>query len=108
MTGVQQALKQLNPQLQNILVGTALSFSSGQIFSLIQMHAAVNTYFEQLKIDRLDMSLLCSLGQSLVEAGLLNTTAGGDRRLQRPDLQQLNAAQVCQHNPLMLYILSSM
>jgi hypothetical protein len=81
-------LKTLPLNTRSFLISLVLSFEIGQLFSLQQMHDVANTFFQQLKIERIDLNTLCMIGEQLIQDALLYTSSVGERKAKSISLLQ--------------------
>lgn len=72
MTGPEQSFKNLQKNARLLLISLIISFEPGQLFSLQQMYNVVNSFYHQLKIERIDMMNLCRIGDQLIEDNFLH------------------------------------
>ena len=75
ITGPEEAFKTLHKNACILLISLVISFEPGQLFSLQQMYHVVNSFYSQLKIERIDMMNLCRLGDQLIEQNFLHPSS---------------------------------
>jgi hypothetical protein len=104
---VNQCRKEVNPSMSALLnslpkqsllllVSLALSYPMGQLFSLCDMHDAINAFYAKRKMRRIDLNTMCLYGESLLEYSLLHTHLAGEKKQNVTSLNQLQRhSEVC-------------
>lgn len=97
-------LKSLHKQSLFLFVSLVISYLPGQLFSLLDMHSAINTFYGKRKLSRIDMNSMCSYGEQLLQDNLLHCDFAGERKPLFSSLNQYQSqAMVLFNISLLLY-----